>query len=253
MSQRRRLDQEMTRRGLVTSRTQATELITQGRVLVAGSPTDRPSRLVSPAEPITITGDAPQFVGRGGEKLAAALEQWPDVRRAIEGSHAVDCGASTGGFTDCLLQNGAVRVDAVDVGHGQLHEKLRSDARVAVWERTDIRSVNTTNIGGPADVLVADLSFISLRTVAPALVSLCKPRGLMVLLVKPQFEVGRQAASRSKGVIVDDELRERSLNAVIDVLLELGCAGPRAFECPVHGAEGNREFLLTVNAPQGSQ
>lgn len=253
MSQRRRLDQEMTRRGLVTSRSQAHALITLGRVLVSGAPTDRASRMVSPAESIVITGDAPRFVGRGGEKLAAALEHWPDVRLAVDAAHVVDCGASTGGFTDCLLQNGAARVDAVDVGHGQLHERIRSDERVVVWERTDIRQLAVSEIGGPVDVLVADLSFISLRTVAQSLLNLCKPRAPMVLLVKPQFEVGRQEASRTRGVIVDDVLRDRSLRAVIDHLVELGCTEPRSIECPVHGAQGNREFLLVVNAPEGSR
>ncbi|MEO6121631.1 MAG: TlyA family RNA methyltransferase, partial [Acidimicrobiales bacterium] len=160
---RRRLDTELVRRGLVPSREQARARIEQGRVLVAGAPADKASRLVDAGEPVAVLGDPPPFVSRAGAKLAAALDRF-----AVDpaGRRALDAGASTGGFTDCLLQRGAARVVAVDVGHGQLHERLRADPRVVVHDRTNIRGFR---LDEPVDLVVADLSFISLRTVAPAL------------------------------------------------------------------------------------
>lgn len=249
MSARRRLDTEMVRRHLVDSRSQAAHLIGEGRVFVQGAPAERASRLVSPAEAIVISGGPPKYVGRGGEKLVAALDRWPHLLEALQGANTVDCGASTGGFTDCLLQHGAQRVCAVDVGHGQFHERLRGDPRVDVRERTDVRELDVAGAGGPFDVLVADLSFISLRTVAPALVQMCQPSCPMVLLVKPQFEVGRAVASRTKGVITDDSLRTEALDGVVEVFTELGCRFESFIECPVHGAEGNREFLALFTSP----
>lgn len=250
MSPRRRLDQELVRRELVESRSQAAGLIAEGRVLVGGAPTDRASRLVSSGDSITVVGPPPRFVGRGGSKLVAALEHWSDLEAVVRESRAVDCGASTGGFTDCLLQYGASSVCSIDVGRGQIHERIRADSRVDVRERTDIRSVDLAEVHGPFDLLVADLSFISLRTVAPALVRLCKPQVPMILLVKPQFEVGRAAASRARGVIADDDLRDEALSGVLETYTSLGCSATGWFDCPVPGAEGNREFLLRLAAPE---
>ena len=172
MTQRRRLDAELVRRGLLGSRSQAVEAISAGRVLVAGSRADAPARLVDPAEPIQLQGDAPRFVSRGGEKLAAALERFAVP---VAGVRALDLGASTGGFTDCLLQAGAASVVAVDVGRGQLAWSLRTDPRVTLLERTNARNLEAGHIGGAVDLVVADLSFISLVTVAPALVRCTTP------------------------------------------------------------------------------
>jgi 23S rRNA (cytidine1920-2'-O)/16S rRNA (cytidine1409-2'-O)-methyltransferase len=229
----------------------AGELVTGGRVLVNGAPTDRASRLVDPADAVTIVGPPARFVGRGGEKLLAALEAFPSARAAVSGARALDCGASTGGFTDCLLQHGAVSVVALDVGHGQLHERLRADDRVDVVERTNLRTVDPAAIGAPFDVVVADLSFISLRTVAPAVVAMCQPVATMILLVKPQFEVGRADAARGRGVIDDDGLRRGALDGVVGAFTELGCTERGWIESPIHGADGNREFLLWLEAPDG--
>ena len=188
MTVRRRLDAELVRRGLLGSRRQAVEAIAAGRVRVAGSPAPRRPGSSRADEPIQVTGDPPRFVSRGGEKLAAALDRFAvDVR----GVRALDAGASTGGFTDCLLQAGVVHVDAVDVGRGQLAWSLRDDPRVTVRERTNVRHLEPDDLGGPVDLTVADLSFISLVTVAPRSRRCTKPDGDLVLLVKPQFEAGR--------------------------------------------------------------
>ena len=175
LSPRRRLDAELVRRGLAANRSQAAELVDAGVVLVSGTVALRPARLVDPAEPIVIAGPPPRFVSRGGEKLDAALARFPvDVRGAV----ALDAGASTGGFTDCLLQRGAAAVVAVDVGRGQLHERLRRDRRVLSLEQTNIRTATLADLGGePFRVVVADLSFISLRLVAGRLVGSTAPGG----------------------------------------------------------------------------
>ncbi|MEY2975094.1 MAG: hypothetical protein RIR49_1514 [Actinomycetota bacterium] len=248
-NRRRRLDVELVRRGLASSRSLAADLVRDGRVLVNGAPTDRTSRLVDPGDAVTVTGAPARFVGRGGEKLLAALEAFPDARAMIAGSRALDCGASTGGFTDCLLQEGADSVVALDVGHGQLHERLRADVRVTVIERTNLRTADPQAVGAPFAVVVADLSFISLRTVAPALVAMCQPVATMIVLVKPQFEVGRADAARRRGVIDDDDLRRSALASVTDSFSALGCRPRGSIDCPVHGADGNREFLLWLEAP----
>ena len=183
---RRRLDAELVRRGLFPSREQAQQAIADHRVLVSGSVAERAARQVDPGEPIELRGDAPRFVSRGGEKLDAALERFAI---SVEGIEVFDAGASTGGFTDCVLQRGAVRVLAVDVGIGQMHERLRADRRVEVVERVNLRTVSVPALAGERRfaVLVGDLSFISLTSVASNLVELLNGRGEMVLLVKPQF------------------------------------------------------------------
>ena len=185
MSRRRRLDAELLRRGLVASRTQAGEAIDSKRVLVNGVIADKSSRQVDPADAIVIEGPPPRFVSRGGDKLDAALEAMEiDVR----GLRVLDGGASNGGFTHCLLQRGAAAVVAADVGHGQLHPRIRNDPRVTVLERYNLRSLEVDDIGGLVDAVVADLSFISLTRVIPSLVKACKPQASLVLLVQPQFE-----------------------------------------------------------------
>lgn len=196
---------------------------------------------MAPDEPILVLGPPPRFVGRGGEKLDAALERFGIV---VAGRRAYDLGASTGGFTDCLLQRGATTVVAIDVGYGQLHERLRADPRVDVRERLNVRHVRPGDVGDPAEVVVADLSFISLRTVLPAVVPLVGSGADMVLLVKPQFEAGRQEAGRGKGIISDPVVWRRVLEEVAAALVGLGAAIMGIMASPLRGADGNVEFLL---------
>ena len=210
-------------------------------MLVAGAPATKSSRLVAPDEPIVVAGPPARFVGRGGEKLAAALDGFSiDVTDLL----VLDAGSSTGGFTDCVLQAGARRVIAVDVGRGQLHQRLRVDPRVEVRERTNIRSLAPGDLGDLVDLVVADLSFISLRTVTPALLGLVRPEGDLVLLVKPQFEAGRQEASKNRGVITDPDVWQRVLREVSGTLGDHGTAIMGLMTSPLRGADGNVEFLL---------
>lgn len=229
------------RRGLAPSRQQAQADIAAGKVTVSGAPAAKPARLVDPGEPVEVTGDPARFVGRGGEKLDAALERF---EVPIGGRRAADLGASTGGFTDCLLQRGAAVVVAVDVGYGQLHERLRADPRVDVRERTNVRHLAPGDLGPLADVLVADLSFISLRTVLPAVAGLGRPGADLVVLVKPQFEAGRTEAAKGRGVITDPAVWRRVLEEVAAALDGLGAAIMGAMASPLTGADGNVEFLL---------
>lgn len=204
----------------------------------------KPSRLVAPGEPIEVLGPPPRFVGRGGEKLDAALDRF-DV---VVSGRAVDCGASTGGFTDCLLQRGASEVVAIDVGYGQLHERLRADPRVRSHERTNLRGIDPESVGGPAALVVADLSFISLRTVLDDLLRMSTPGGDLVVLVKPQFEAGREEAARGRGVITDPEVWRRVLHEVHDAAASRGAAIMGAMTSPIEGADGNVEFLVHLVA-----
>jgi 23S rRNA (cytidine1920-2'-O)/16S rRNA (cytidine1409-2'-O)-methyltransferase len=188
-----------------------------------------------------VVGPGPRFVGRGGEKLDAAFERFAVP---VAGRRALDAGASSGGFTDCLLQRGADEVVAVDVGYGQLHERLRADPRVDVRERTNVRSLDREALGGPVDLVVADLSFISLRTVLPVLVPLVEPGGDLVVLVKPQFEAGRPEAARGSGVIREPEVWRRVLEEVATAAAESGADRMDEMESPLTGADGTVEFLL---------
>jgi 23S rRNA (cytidine1920-2'-O)/16S rRNA (cytidine1409-2'-O)-methyltransferase len=243
MGARRRLDAELVRRGLVASREQARVAVTSGRVLVGGAPAHKPDRLVDPGDAVVLLGPPPRYVSRGGHKLEAALDRFGIDP---EGCAAIDVGSSTGGFTDCLLQRGATRVVAVDVGRHQLHERLRADPRVEVHEQTNIRHVEPADLGGPVPLVVADLSFISLRTVLPALLALVAPGGRLIALVKPQFEAGRAEASRGKGVISDPTVWRRVLEEVRSDLLSLGAAMMGAMVSPLTGADGNVEFLICI-------
>lgn len=204
--------------------------------------------MVAPDEPLFVAGPAPRFVGRGGEKLAAALQRFSI---GLGGALVLDAGASTGGFTDCALQAGARRVLAVDVGRGQLHQRLRDDPRVEVRERTNVRHLTLDDLPGPVDAVVADLSFISLRTVARPLLALTRPGAELVLLVKPQFEAGKAEASRAKGVIADPAVWQRVLEEVLGALDGLGAANMGLMTSPLRGADGNVEFLLHARAPGG--
>ncbi|MDP8938494.1 MAG: TlyA family RNA methyltransferase [Actinomycetota bacterium] len=232
---------ELVRRGLAPSRDRARAEIASGRVRVAGAPADKAARLVAPGDPVVVTGPGPRFVGRGGEKLDAALDRFGV---AVDGLDALDAGASTGGFTDCLLQRGAAHVVAVDVGYGQLDARLRADPRVTVLERTNVRHLGLDEVGGRrVPVVVADLSFISLRTVAPALVALTEPGGHLVALVKPQFEAGAAEAARGRGVVRDPDVWRRVLEEVTGAFAASGAPVAGLMVSPLRGAEGNVEFL----------
>ena len=204
---------------------------------------------MAPHESVVVRGEAPRFVGRGGDKLAAALDRFAVP---VDGLRALDAGASTGGFTDCLLQRGASRVVAVDVGYGQLHERLRADPRVESVERTNVRELAPGDLGPPFDVVVADLSFISLRTVLAPLLELAAPGADLVLLVKPQFEAGRAEASRGRGVIRDPEVWRRVLDEVMIALRATRAAIMGAMVSPLTGADGNVEFLVHARAATAS-
>ena len=238
-------------RGLAESRHQAAGLIDQGLVLVSGTLADKPARLVAAGEPIELLGPAPRFVSRGGEKLRAALDRFAID---VAGARALDAGASTGGFTDCLLQSGAASVAAVDVGRAQLHERLRRDPRVVNLEQHDIRDVTLETLDGVAvDVVTADLSFISLARVVPWLTGeMAAPGAPVVVLAKPQFEAGRVEASRGKGVIRDPDVHRRTLGEVASALTASGAAIMGAMPSPITGQAGNIEFLLhAVAHPTG--
>jgi 23S rRNA (cytidine1920-2'-O)/16S rRNA (cytidine1409-2'-O)-methyltransferase len=248
---RRRLDTELVRRGLVSSRDRAQAEIMAGRVMVRGVPATKAARMVDADDPVALQGPGPRFVSRGGEKLDAAFEEFGIP---VAGRTALDAGASTGGFTDCLLQRGAAHVVAVDVGRGQLDLGLRNDERVTVRERTNVRHLTPGDVGGPFDLIVADLAFISLRTVAPALLGLAGAGADLVLLVKPQFEAGRVEASRERGVIRDPEVWRRALEGVVAAFADGGAAMMGLMVSPLLGAEGNVEFVahLVRGAARGT-
>ena len=241
MAARRRLDAELVRRGLTPARGQAHALIAAGRVLVNGAVADKAGRLVAPGDNIVVIGPPARFVGRGGEKLDRALEYFGID---VSGWRVLDCGASTGGFTDCLLSRDAAEVIALDVGHGQLHPRLRDDPRVVVLERTNIRHTTVETIGGLVDAAVADVSFISLRTVIPPLTALCKPGGAMVVLVKPQFEAGKAEVGRGRGIVTDPAIHDRVRTEIDAALRHAGCDVRGWTDSPILGGEGNKEFLV---------
>ena len=249
MTARRRLDAELVRRGLVASRSQASELIGAGRVLVGGAVAAKPARMVAPGEALVVQAEPPPFVSRGGLKLAAALDHWP-IR--LVGRRVIDAGSSTGGFTDCALQRGAAHVVAIDVGRAQLHERMRQDPRVSVHEQTNVRGLDPHQVGGRGDVVVSDLSFISLRTVAADLVNLCRRGGDLIVLIKPQFEVGREEASKGKGVIRDPALWRMAIHGVMDAFFGAGAVMMGVMPSPITGAQGNVEFLAYFRAPTGT-
>ena len=246
---KRRLDVELVNQGLAGSRAEAAVLVAAGRVLVSGAVADKVSRQVRPAEPVVLTGPPARFASRGGEKLDAALERFAVD---VSGLEVLDAGASTGGFTDCLLQRGAARVVAVDVGHGQLHPRLRSDERVEVMERVNVRYLGPGDLGGRRfDVVVADLSFISLLMVAGPLLALAKPVADLVVLVKPQFEAGRAVVSKNKGVVRDPAIWAEVLCGVAGAFQAAGATVAGGMASPLLGAEGNVEFFLHLRTGAG--
>jgi 23S rRNA (cytidine1920-2'-O)/16S rRNA (cytidine1409-2'-O)-methyltransferase len=241
MVRRQRLDADMVRRRLVLSRAEAGRAIEAKLVLVNGSLADKPARLVDAADAVVVQGPRARFVSRGGDKLDAALDSF-EIN--VTGLRVLDAGASTGGFTDCLLQRGATDVVALDVGHGQLHPKIRDDGRVTVLERFHVRDITTESIGGAVDVVVADLSFISIIRALPPLLAACHPRTELVMLVKPQFEAGKAEVDRGSGVIRDPAVHQRVCDEVAAALVANGCDVLGWIDSPITGAQGNREFLV---------
>jgi len=237
VAERRRLDQALVERGLAASRERAQLMVRAGLVRVSGMMTERPDQMVAADQAIELTG-ARVYVSRGGEKLAAALDAFAVEPR---GRRCLDVGASTGGFTDVLLQRGAERVIAVDVGYGQLAWNLRQDARVIVLERVNIRRLDQLPV--PADLAVIDVSFISLRLVLPRVRDLLSPPGDVIALVKPQFEVGKGAVGKG-GVVRDPMQHQQVLEAINDFARELGYLVAGQMPSPIQGAKGNREFFL---------
>ena len=238
---RRRLDVELVRRGLVPSRTRAAQAIDAGRVLVGGAPASTAARQVDGREAIALLAEAgPAYVSRGGHKLSGALDAFA---LDVAGRWAVDVGSSTGGFTDCLLQRGAAHVYANDVGRAQLAWSLRCDDRVTVMERTNVRDLGAGALDPPPSLCVADLSFISLRTVAPKLLTLTTDDADFVLLVKPQYEAGRARLGRG-GIVRDPEVHAAVLHEVVAGLDEAGLGVRSVAPSALRGADGNVEFLV---------
>jgi len=240
---RSRLDLEMVRRGLAESREGAQRLIMAGRVRVNSRPAEKADLKVDESAEIETIGIANEYASRGGYKLAAALDQFAIT---VRGRDALDVGASTGGFTDVLLQRGAARVIALDVGYGQLADRLRREARVTVMDRTNIRHVEAASLPYRPNLVVIDASFISLKLVLPAVVTIAAVPADIVTLVKPQFEVGKGKVGKG-GIVRDDNLRAQAVAEVVAFARSIGltssgvCGG--TIESPITGAAGNREFL----------
>lgn len=242
---RLRLDAELVRRGLARSREHGAELIAAGRVSVNGQRALKPATGVTTDADLVVREDPdrPDYVSRGGHKLAGALAAFMPQGLEVAGRRCLDAGASTGGFTDVLLRAGAAEVVAVDVGYGQLAWSLRSDDRVAVHDRTNIRDLTPDLVGGPVDLVVGDLSFISLRLVLDALVAVTRPEGDLVLMVKPQFEVGKERLGKG-GVVREVEHRVGAVVDIADAAAERGWGAVGVATSPLPGPAGNVEYFL---------
>ena len=239
-----RLDAELVRRELARSRENAVELIASGKVLVNGIPATKASTQVDAQISITLKDEQDEFVSRGGHKLAGALDHF--VKLNVKDKVALDAGASTGGFTDVLLKRGAKMIVAADVGYGQLAWQLQSDPRVKILDRVNVRSLTKEQVGQEIDLVVADLSFISLKIVLPALIEVAKEEADFLVMVKPQFEVGKEKLGAG-GVVRDAALRKLAVAAVADAAfsLGLGCLGVVA--SPLPGPSGNVEYFLWLS------
>jgi 23S rRNA (cytidine1920-2'-O)/16S rRNA (cytidine1409-2'-O)-methyltransferase len=237
---RARIDKLLVDRGLVGSRERARRLVMSGDVWVTSQRVDKPGTLVPVEAEVEVRGADLPFVSRGGLKLDAALAHW---QIEVAGLTAVDVGASTGGFTDCLLQRGARRVSAIDVGYGQFAWTLRNDPRVDLFERTNIRAFDPHRLAALADLAVVDVSFISLRLVLPVVIELVHRGGILLPLVKPQFEVGKGGVGK-RGVVRDPEHRQEAVATIQGVAEELALECRGTFASPVLGPNGNQEFFL---------
>jgi 23S rRNA (cytidine1920-2'-O)/16S rRNA (cytidine1409-2'-O)-methyltransferase len=245
-----RIDKLLVERGLVPSRERAQAMVLSGRVLVNEQKIDKAGASVDPAAQIRLLGDDIRYVGRGGLKLEAALENW---KIHLTGRSCMDVGASTGGFTDCMLQHGAAEVTAVDTGYGQIHARLRADPRVKLLEKTNARYLTRDDLiragaAAPISFIAADVSFISVTLVLPAVLasafgSPAIARGEVVILIKPQFEVGRELVGKG-GIVRDEQAQHGAVQKVRQKVEELGGKNIELMDSPILGMEGNREFLL---------
>ncbi len=241
----KRADIALTERGLCASRSRAKLLISEGKVLCGGVPVTKPSALIEDTEELTVTEDLP-FVGRGGLKLSGALAVFP---ASAAGKVCMDIGASTGGFTDCMLQQGAARVYAVDVGHGQLAEKLRSDPRVTNFEGTDVRALSPSDLPAEPDFCSIDVSFISLKLVLPAVYALLAEQSACIALIKPQFEAGRSDVGKG-GIVRSKKAHLRVLKDVLETAQMLGFGIQGLCVSPIRGGDGNVEYLVYLTKGQ---
>lgn len=241
-AKKERLDVLLVERGLAETRARAQALILAGQVVVGEQRVDKPGTRVAVDALVRLKGEASKFVSRGGDKLEAALAHFG---LEVRGKVCADIGASTGGFTDCLLQRGAAKVYALDVGHGQLHQKLAVDPRVVSKEGVNARGVGAAELPELVEVMVADVSFISLKTVLPACAQRLAPGGLLVALVKPQFEVGKGKVGKG-GVVRDESARKEAIDSVAEAVLALGFSVLGVLDSPVHGPKGNVEALLAA-------
>jgi 23S rRNA (cytidine1920-2'-O)/16S rRNA (cytidine1409-2'-O)-methyltransferase len=242
-----RLDKLLVERGLVPSRERAQALILAGRVLVDEQKIEKAGAPVDSNAAIKLLGDDLKYVGRGGLKLERALEHW---QIDVTGKICLDVGASTGGFTDCLLQHRAARVIAVDTGHGQIAFRLRQDPRVRLLEKTNARYLTHEQVGETVDVIAMDVSFISATLVLPAVIASAFPEApsgrigrVAIVLVKPQFEAGREKVGKG-GIVIDPEVQQQAVEKVRAAITLLGATATDVIDSPILGAEGNREFLL---------
>jgi 23S rRNA (cytidine1920-2'-O)/16S rRNA (cytidine1409-2'-O)-methyltransferase len=244
---RRRLDVELVERGLARSRSEAQRAIDAGRVRVDGLPARKPATMVAREQSVSVAVDRREWASRGGEKLDAALDHFAVD---VDGADALDVGASTGGFTDVLLRRGAARVVALDVGYGQLAWRLRRDRRVEVRDRVNFRLVDPSEIGAPFDVVTVDVSFIGIGLIAEQIAACCRPGSAALVLVKPQFEVGRERVGRG-GIVTDPAAHRDAVASAAGSLHAAGLGVVGAMPSPILGAKGNREFF--VHAVLGAQ
>lgn len=246
MAEGARADVALAARGLARSRTEGAALVKAGAVLMDGVPVRRPSQAVPDGARLELAGAGPRYVSRAAHKLVSALEAFSV---AVAGRRALDAGASTGGFTQVLLERGAEHVAAVDVGHDQLDPRIREDPRVLVREGLNVRGLTAEDVEGPVDLVVSDLSFISLRLVLVPLAAVCRPGADLLLMVKPQFEVGRSALPRT-GVVTDPQDRAAAVAGVAQAALKTGLEVAGLARSGLPGQDGNVEFFLHLRAPQ---
>ncbi len=244
-----RLDMMLLQRGIAESRGKVQALIAAGQVLVNGQKIDKAGAPVPQDADIRLLGSPMPYVSRGGLKLEGALDHF---HVSVEGLTALDIGASTGGFTDCLLQRGCRKVYAVDVGYGQMAWKVRQDSRVAVIERTNIREIDPALIPEQADIAVIDVSFISLEKVLPSVVPFLKPAATVIALIKPQFEVGKGQVGKG-GIVRDEEARAAAVDKVKAAFEELNLAVQGVMTSPITGQDGNVEYLICGNVARGNE
>jgi 23S rRNA (cytidine1920-2'-O)/16S rRNA (cytidine1409-2'-O)-methyltransferase len=247
MASKKRLDLILVEQGLVQTRQKGRALIMAGNVFVDSCRVDKPGTLVPLSAEISIKGEPLRYVSRGGLKLEAAIERY---QLDVQGMICLDIGASTGGFTDCLLQYGARHVYAVDVGYGQLAWKLRQDSRVTAIERTNVRYMNAELVGEPVDLVTIDVSFISLKLVVPQALRFLAPRGRIVALIKPQFEVGKGMVGKG-GVVRDAELHVEVITSLSQFFHTQGLSCAPAIPSPILGPKGNQEFIILLTPGPG--